>query len=334
MPDCDQTDALVERVQAASTAGTPLRIVGGDTRRGYGRRVEGAALDVGGHSGIITYDPAELVLTARGGTRLAAIEALLRANGQCLPFEPPRFGEASTIGGTIAAGLAGPARVARGPVRDYVLGARLLTGDGRVLRFGGEVMKNVAGYDVARVLAGSLGVLGVILDVSLKVLPLRATLTVQLDCDAPHAIDTLAAGALSATPITGSVWWADQLRVRLEGSAFALNEIVPRFGGAIVAADEADNYWRDIRDQRHDFFRRARTLWRVNVPAVASVDAAAACEPVVARMERRAAVVRGRGCRRSSPSSRAAPAASSRCFVLTTVTCRLRPRCSHRCRRH
>ena len=169
-------------MREASAAGTPLRIVGGDTRRWYGRPVDGAALDVGGHIGVINYDPAELVLTVRAGTRLADVEALLQAHGQCLPFEPPRFGVASTIGGTIAAGLAGPARVARGPVRDYVLGARLLTGDGRVLRFGGEVMKNVAGYDVARLLAGSLGILGVILDVSLKVLPRRPTLTVQRAC--------------------------------------------------------------------------------------------------------------------------------------------------------
>ena len=159
---------------------TPLRIVGGDTKRFYGRPVAGETLALAGHHGVLRYDPAELVITARGGTLLAEIEALLARHGQRLPFEPPSFGSLATLGGTVAAGLAGPARVARGPVRDYVLGARLLTGDGRVLKFGGEVMKNVAGYDVSRLLAGSLGILGVLLDVSLKVLPVaRSTRTLR-----------------------------------------------------------------------------------------------------------------------------------------------------------
>ena len=219
-----------------------------------------------GHCGVVTYDPAELVVTARGGTRLADLDALLHANGQCLPFEPPCFDAASTVGGMIAAGLAGPARVARGPVRDYVLGARVLTGDGRVLRFGGEVMKNVAGYDVARLLAGSLGILGVILDVSLKVLPMRPSLTVSMPCSYRRAFDTLASDAISAAPVTGSVWWRDRLCVRLEGSTFALNEIVPTLDGEIMAAEDANALWRDIRDQQHEFFVRARNLWRVNVP--------------------------------------------------------------------
>jgi glycolate oxidase FAD binding subunit len=249
-----------------------LRIVGGDTRAWYGRPVDGAALEVAGHRGVINYDPAELVLTVRSGTPLAAVEALLQAHGQCLPFEPPRFGVASTIGGTIAAGLAGPARVARGPVRDYVLGARLLTGDGRVLRFGGEVMKNVAGYDVARLLAGSLGILGVIMDVSLKVLPRRSTLTLQRACNTTDALDTLARAALSGVPITASCWCAEQLSVRLEGSAFALNEIVPALGGSILPDDAAESFWLSVRDQYHAFFANASTLWRINVPALAPLD--------------------------------------------------------------
>jgi glycolate oxidase FAD binding subunit len=269
--DRDDTADLIERVVAASAAGSALRIVGGDTRPAYGRAVAGTALHVSGHCGVLAYDPAELVITARCGTSLADLEALLHAHGQCLPFEPPRFGAASTLGGTIAAGLAGPARVTRGPVRDYVLGARLLTGDGRVLRFGGEVMKNVAGYDVARLLAGSLGILGVILDVSLKVLPMRPTLTVALACSSRHAIDMLASDAISAASITGSAWWRDRLRVRLEGSAFALNEILHRLDGEIVADDAASAFWREIRDQAHEFFTRARNLWRINLPALAPI---------------------------------------------------------------
>jgi glycolate oxidase FAD binding subunit len=269
LSDGDQTALLAERMREASAAGTALRIVGGDTRRWYGRPVDAAAVALAGHHGVINYDPGELVLTVRSGTPLAEVEALLRAHGQCLPFEPPRFGMASTIGGTIAAGLAGPARVARGPVRDYMLGARLLTGDGRVLRFGGEVMKNVAGYDVARLLAGSLGILGVIMDVSLKVLPRHSTLTLQRACNAIDALDTLARAALSGVPITASCWCADQLNVRLEGSAFALQEIVPALGGSILPDDAAETFWLSVRDQRHAFFAHASTLWRISVPALA-----------------------------------------------------------------
>jgi glycolate oxidase FAD binding subunit len=269
--DQDQTDMLVERVRDATTRRTPLRIVGGDTRGWYGRPVAAVALDLGGHAGIINYDPGELVLTVRAGTRLEDVDALLHAHGQCLPFEPPRFGASSTVGGTVAAGLAGPARVARGPLRDYVLGARLLAGDGRVLRFGGEVMKNVAGYDVARVLAGSLGVLGVLLDVSLKVLPVRPSLTLRMTCGAADALDKLARAALSGVPITASCWHRGTLYARLEGSALALREFVASLDGEIVAASLADAFWRNVRDQRHDFFSGATTLWRVNVPALTPV---------------------------------------------------------------
>ncbi|HEX7374504.1 MAG TPA: FAD-binding protein, partial [Steroidobacteraceae bacterium] len=170
----DLTERFVARLRAASADRTPLRIVGGNTKWFYGRELPGAnttRFEVAGHSGIVHYDPAELVITARAGTPLSEIVDALAARDQHLPFEPPAFGAAATIGGTIAAGLAGPARLSAGPVRDYVLGTRVLTGDGRVLRFGGEVMKNVAGYDVSRLMAGSLGILGVLLDVSIKVLP-------------------------------------------------------------------------------------------------------------------------------------------------------------------
>ena len=182
--DHDATPELVAQVRAATAAGTPLRIAGGDSKRFYGRPVAGELLSLRSHVGILRHDPAELVLTARGGTPLAAVEVQLAGSGQRLPFEPPHFGAQATLGGTVAAGLAGPARMWAGPLRDFVLGAQVLTGDGRVLRFGGEVMKNVAGYDVARLMAGSLGILGVLLDVSLKVLPQPAgerTLTFEVN---------------------------------------------------------------------------------------------------------------------------------------------------------
>jgi glycolate oxidase FAD binding subunit len=270
-PGEDASAALAERVRAASAAGTPLRIVGGDTKQFYGRAVMGEPLAVSGHHGVLRYDPAELVITARAGTRLAEIEALLARHGQRLPFEPPAFGAAATIGGTIAAGLAGPARAARGPVRDYVLGVTLLTGDGRILRFGGEVMKNVAGYDVSRLLAGSLGILGVLLEVSLKVLPVPAgTLTVRRQMDAAAASELLAGAVQRGLPVSASFWCDGELHVRLDGSAAGLAAIAPEFGGAPVAPDAAASFWHEVREQQHPFFRGSGPLWRLSVPVTAT----------------------------------------------------------------
>lgn len=246
----DLTDALVARVRRATASRTPLRIVGGDTKRFYGRRVDAEPLEVAGHAGVLNYDPAELVVTVRAGTRLLELQDLLQRHGQRLPFEPPAFGAAATVGGMVAAGLAGPARLARGAVRDFVLGAKLLTGDGRVLRFGGEVMKNVAGYDVSRLLAGSLGILGVILDVSLKVLPVAAgTRTLRQAVDAHEAVDRLATATTRGLPITASHWHAGVLHVRLDGSAPALDAIAPLVGGDTVDAHTAAQFWIDVREQ-------------------------------------------------------------------------------------
>ncbi|MGI9245825.1 MAG: glycolate oxidase subunit GlcE [Steroidobacteraceae bacterium] len=270
----DQTEALVEQVRRARAARVPLRIVGGDTRRFYGRAIDAEPLRLHGHAGVVNYDPAELVVTVRSGTPLAELEALLRQDRQCLPFEPPSFGTGSTVGGMIAAGLAGPARAARGPVRDYVLGVRLLAGDGRVLRFGGEVMKNVAGYDVARLLAGSLGTLGILLEVSLKVLPLPvASCTRRLQADAAQAIALLAGHVQQGLPVSASFWHDDQLWVRLDASNRSLERAAATLGGEPATAQDAELLWRAVRDQRHAFFAAhgARRLWRMHVPADAPV---------------------------------------------------------------
>jgi glycolate oxidase FAD binding subunit len=277
IPDQDRTAELVDAVRAAGVAGLPLRIVGGDTKRFYGRSVVGRDLPVAGHTGIVTYDPAELVLTARAGTRLADVEALLQSHGQRLPFEPPAFGAAATIGGTVASGLAGPARAARGPVRDCVLGTRLLAGDGRVLRFGGEVMKNVAGYDVSRLLAGSLGILGVILEVSFKVLPMPAascTLRRRLDADA--AIAHLAAVTRRGAPVTASFWCDGVLTVRLEGSEAALTVAAGSVGGDRLPDAEGAQFWYEVREQVHPFFASTENLWRVTSLPRAPMPAAGA----------------------------------------------------------
>jgi len=267
--DRDGIDELTAQVRDATAHGVALRIVGGDTKRFYGRAVEGVPLPTRGHTGILRHDPAELVLTARGGTPLAQVEAQLAAHGQRLPFEPPHLGSNATFGGTVAAGLAGPARAWAGPLRDFVLGARVLTGDGRVLRFGGEVMKNVAGYDVARLMAGSLGVLGVLLDASLKVLP-RPTgeCTLALELDNAAALEYLASLARGALPLTASSWIDGRLYLRFEGSTETLAAVTARVGGEVVAGGES--LWASLREQTHPFFAGERPLWRCTVPALAA----------------------------------------------------------------
>jgi len=263
--DRDDTEALVERVREATARRAPLRVLGGGTKQFLGRAVDGELLATSGHRGILRHDPAELVLTARGGTPLAEVEAQLARCSQRLPFEPPHFGADATIGGTVAGGLAGPARAWAGPLRDFVLGARVLTGDGRVLRFGGEVMKNVAGYDVARLMAGSLGILGVLLDVSLKVLPLPAgERTLALECDEPGALERLAQLSRGALPLTAGSWTGGRLHLRFEGSDATLNVIERRVGGEVVP--DAQAFWASVREQSHAFFAGRQPLWRCTLP--------------------------------------------------------------------
>ena len=279
MTDRDATVELTERVRDASARGAPLRIVGGDTKRFLGREVKGEVLDVASHRGIVSYDPAELVITARAGTPLAEVEAELAAKGQRFAFEPPAFGPAATIGGTVACGLSGPARAFAGPLRDYVLGVRVLTGDGRTLRFGGEVMKNVAGYDVARTMAGAFGTLGVLLDVSFKVLPgPPATRTLALPLDAPRALVELERLAGTALPLTASAWTGGRLLLRFEGSPRTLDDVQARVGGEVVP--DATSRWVAIREHTHPFFAGGAPLWRLHVPADAPLDLLPA-EPLI-----------------------------------------------------
>jgi glycolate oxidase FAD binding subunit len=300
--DRDLTEALADAVRVAHAAGRPLRIVGGDTKRFYGRVLDAEPLGVGAHRGIVRHDPAELVVTARAGTTLAELEAVLARSGQCLPFEPPHFGAAATVGGAYAAGLAGPARVARGPLRDCVLGVRLLTGDGRVLRFGGEVMKNVAGYDVARLLAGSLGILGIVLEVSFKVLPRPpAERTLRFERDATQSVCQLAGAVQGGAPVTASFWHDGLLHVRLAAAPASLDRLQARLGGEPLAEAEAEAFWADVREQRHPSFacRDGVALWRQHVAAVAPLPAGT--DPAVAALEWNGAQRWYRGDARPSP---------------------------------
>ena len=264
--DADATPQFREQVLTAAAQGNPLRIVGGGTKQFYGREVEGEPLPVSAHRGILSYDPAELVLTARAGTPLVEIEVALAQAGQCMPFEPPHFGSGATLGGTIACGIAGPARAYAGAVKDFVLGVTLMNGAGQTLRFGGQVMKNVAGYDVARTMVGSLGTLGLLMDVSMKVLP-RAphSATRVFELDAPTALQQMSDWALKASCISATCWVDGRLFVRLSGSDAAIQASALRMGGEAV--EGCDEFWRSVREQTHAFFDSAAELIRIAVPA-------------------------------------------------------------------
>jgi glycolate oxidase FAD binding subunit len=270
--------ALIDQVRAARAQRRALEIRGGGTKAFYGGAPTGEPLDLRPLRGISSYEPTELVVTVRAGTPLAELEHALAEQGQCLPFEPPRFaaadGTGGTVGGMVAAGLAGPARAAVGGVRDYVLGATLLDGKAEVLSFGGQVMKNVAGYDVSRLLAGSMGILGVICEVSLKVLPRApATATLRLELEQAEAIRRLNAWGGQPLPLNASAWWQGTLAVRLSGAAAAVEAARERLGGDVVDPELAAAFWAGLRDQRDEFFTGAQaalaagaTLWRVSVP--------------------------------------------------------------------
>jgi glycolate oxidase FAD binding subunit len=278
--------ALVDQVQAARSGGYALHIQGGGSKAFYGDALATARavqpLDVKPLAGISSYEPTELVVTARAGTPLAELEATLAQHGQCLPFEPPRFavstGLGTTVGGMVAAGLAGPARAAVGGVRDYVLGATLLNGRAEVLSFGGQVIKNVAGYDVSRVLAGSMGALGLICEVSLKVLPVpAATATVRLELDQASAIKRINDWGGLPLPINASAWWDGMLVVRLAGATAAVQSALQKLGGEQVEAAMAAQFWQGLRDHTDEFFQGAvkaveggASLWRLSVPATSA----------------------------------------------------------------
>lgn len=268
---------LVERVRSAAATQTPLRIRGAGSKDFYGGSLRGDLLDVSGLAGISSYEPTELVVTARTGTPLAELEAALAERGQCLAFEPPRFGGGGTVGGMVAAGLSGPPRASAGAVRDYLLGATLLNGRAEVLSFGGQVMKNVAGYDVSRLLAGSMGTLGVILEVSLKVLPMApATATLRFELPQAEALQHLHTLAARPLPLNASAWWDGTLVLRLRGAHAAVQAAMQELGGELIDPVFASQFWSGLRDHSDEFFQKARgavdagaALWRLSLPQTA-----------------------------------------------------------------
>ncbi len=260
----DQTDQLRGQVDAAREDGTPLSIESGGTKAFLGNPVttNAAPLSVSGHVGILSYEPAELVLRARAGTRLVELEAALAEAGQIFGFEPPHFGDNATLGGCVSAGLSGPRRAFAGSVRDFVLGVTLLTGSGEVLKFGGEVMKNVAGYDVSRLSTGAYGTLGVLLDVSLKVLPApREEVTLALDCDAVSAHTRMVALAREPWPVSASAWCDGVLYVRLAAESAVVNRVAAKLGGLPMDG----TIWHGLRELTHPALAAPKELWRASV---------------------------------------------------------------------
>lgn len=287
----DLTVSIVTQVRAAAAAGTALRIRGGGSKDFYGQSLQGDLLDMRACSGVVSYEPSELVVTARAGTPLAELESLLAAQGQCLPFEPPHFGPNATVGGMVASGLSGPARASVGAVRDFLLGVQLINGKGECLTFGGQVMKNVAGYDLSRLMAGTLGTLGVLLEVSLKVLPV-APAEATLRCHLPQqqALDLLNRWGGQPLPLNASCWVHDEaaspaqdvLFVRLRGAVAAVEAACPRMiadvqalGGVAMRLDnaQASTDWAACREQTLPFFAQPPApeacLWRLSLPQTA-----------------------------------------------------------------
>ncbi len=266
--DNDISQQLADRIRAAASARTPLAIHGSGSKYFLTGDIDGVPLDVTVHRGVVSYEPTELVITARAGTALAEIEAVLAEKNQMLAFEPPHFGPNATLGGTLACNLSGPRRPYSGAARDFVLGTRIINGKGEVLKFGGQVMKNVAGYDVSRLMAGSYGTLGVLLDISLKVLPKPAQeMTLKFEMDADAALRRMNTWAGRPLPLTAACHLGDTLYVRLSGADKGVRATHVKLGGEHDTRGAA--FWQELREQQLLFFAGEAPLWRLSVPSAA-----------------------------------------------------------------
>jgi glycolate oxidase FAD binding subunit len=262
--DNDESQKLSEIVKNAFTGQTPLNITGNSTKSFYGQSIQGQKLDVTTHYGVVNYEPSELVLTARAGTRLTEIEATLEEAGQMLAFEPPHYGKNATLGGTIACGFSGPRRPYAGAARDFVLGIKCINGKGELLKFGGQVIKNVAGYDISRLMVGALGTLGVLLEISLKVLPKPAyEVTLMLEQSAEEAIKSMNQWATQPLPLSAACYVDGQMMIRLSGTESGVKTAMRQLGGEEYAVGQ--QFWQNVREHQLAFFKDEAPLWRLSL---------------------------------------------------------------------
>ena len=259
---------FAEAIHTAAADKAPLRLRGGGSKDFYGARLDGRVLDTRAYHGVVSYEPTELVVTARAGTPLRELEKTLAQSGQMLAFEPPHFGPGATVGGCVASGLSGPRRASAGSARDFVLGVRMLDGRGQDLRFGGQVMKNVAGYDLSRLMTGSLGTLGLLLEVSLKVLPLpKAEVTLRFEADERSALEKMNQWAGRPLPVSATCWHEGLLTLRLSGAEAGVRAAREKLGGEEVAGGA--EFWASVREQAHACFRGPEPLWRLSLKSAA-----------------------------------------------------------------
>ncbi len=267
----DRSDEIVASVQSAYTSKLPLSILGAGTKSFLGQvSLNSKPLDVTGHHGIIEYDPAELVLVARAGTPLSEIESVLADHHQILGFEPPFIDAGATLGGAVAAGLAGPRRAYSGAVRDFILGAKFVNGKGETVTTGGKVMKNVAGFDLFRPMAGSMGTLGVMLEIALRVLPKpEVEITLLLEESVEHeALKKMNRWAGQSQAISAAAWDGHNIRIRLSGSAASIAHGRRQIGGDVIV--DNNYYWQELNDFRLEFFQRSGRLWRISIAAMSA----------------------------------------------------------------
>ena len=265
MSNSELIQTLCASIQQANNSQQALQIQGGGSKRFYGNQISAKFLDVSDNIGIIEYEPSELFITARNGTLLTSIEATLEANNQMLPFEPPHFSSQATLGGTIACGLSGPRRPYASSMRDCILGTHIINGNGEHLEFGGKVMKNVAGYDASRLMCGAFGTLGVLTQISLKVIPKPQTqITVAIELNQSEALETMNAWVQTLLPISATYFCNDVLYVRIEGLDKTIRNVHQKMGGEILRDSQA--FWKDIKDHQAEFFQTQQPLWRVIIP--------------------------------------------------------------------
>ena len=260
----DISQQIQHQISEANTSKVALKIQSGNSKPYYGRNITGEVLDVSSHTGIISYEPTELFITARSGTTLEEIENTLNEQHQQLAFEPPRFSQSATIGGTVACNLSGPSRAYLGACRDYVLGCHIVNGKAEKLKFGGEVMKNVAGYDASRLMCGAHGTLGVLLDVSLKVIPKPAyTLSLSFECNTHQAMKLMHTWVNESHPLSATYYNGKTLVARLSGNKSAVKSSHQKMGGDLLNDDGL--FWQDVKEQENVFFNSNSPIWRISL---------------------------------------------------------------------